>query len=301
MAETWTLVPLIRTATEYLQRHGVETPRLDAEVLLARVLSMERIGLYLSYDQPVSESDLSKFRELIRRRAKERVPVAYLTESREFWSLSFRVTPSVLIPRPDTETLVRVSLAIDPAPRRILDWGTGSGCIAAALAHELPEAMLVGADISPGALDLAGENVASLGFADRIDLVLCEKLSEIEGRFDLIVSNPPYIPSAELDALAPELRWEPRLALDGGRDGLDGIRCLIESVPERLARPGWLLLEVGQGQAPAVADLLVHAGAAETMTHPDLAGIPRVVGARFGGDPGSGLPEGEAQSVRREG
>jgi release factor glutamine methyltransferase len=275
----WTLMQFVRWTADFFKQHGVPQPRLDAELLLAHVLGSSRMDLYLAFDKPLAEADRARYRELVRRRAKERVPVAYLTERREFWSLPFRVTPDVLIPRPETETLVRV--AVDLKPARALEIGVGSGCIAAALARELPSLEIVACDVSPAALELARENLAALGVLDRVALVEAGDLGLVPGGFDLVLSNPPYIASAELAGLAPELRHEPRVALDGGPDGLDVIRQLCAEAPARLARPGAIAFEVGAGQAPAVTELLRATGAAEVESFEDLAGIARVVLGRY--------------------
>jgi release factor glutamine methyltransferase len=278
-AEDWKLMDLVRWTADFFKKHDLPSPRLDAEVLLAHVLDMKRMDLYLGFDQPVSEADRARFRELVRRRAKERWPVAYLTGVREFWSMPFRVTPDVLIPRPETETLVRVVAELKP--RRIVELGVGSGCVSAALARELPDVEITAVDCSAAALEVARQNLASLGFAERVRLVLASGLASLEGPFDLVVSNPPYIEAADIDCLAPELRHEPRVALDGGPDGLHTVRCLCVEAPALLERPGWLALEIGLGQADAVEELLRGAGAAEVQVFPDLAGIPRVVLGRF--------------------
>jgi release factor glutamine methyltransferase len=275
----WTLMQFVRWTADFFKQHGVPQPRLDAELLLAHVLGSSRMDLYLAFDKPLAEADRARYRELVRRRAKERVPVAYLTERREFWSLPFRVTPDVLIPRPETETLVRV--AVDLKPARALEIGVGSGCIAAALARELPSLEIVACDVSPAALELARENLAALGVLDRVALVEAGDLGLVPGGFDLVLSNPPYIASAELAGLAPELRHEPRVALDGGPDGLDVIRQLCAEAPASLARPGAIAFEVGAGQAPAVTELLRATGAAEVESFEDLAGIARVVLGRY--------------------
>jgi len=278
-AEEWKLMELVRWTTDYFKQHDVPSPRLDAELLLAHVLDLKRIDLYLAFDQPVAAGDRARFRELVRRRAKERCPVAYLTGVREFWSMSFRVTPDVLIPRPETETLVRV--AADLKPRRLVELGVGSGCVSAALARELPDAEIVAIDCSPAALDIARQNLASLGYGDRVRLVEASDLAGLDGPFDLVVSNPPYVQAGEIDGLAPELRHEPRVALDGGPDGLHAVRQLCAEAPALLERPGYLALEIGLGQAEAVEELLREAGATEVRTFPDLAGIPRVALGRF--------------------
>jgi len=275
----WTLMEFVRWTADFFKQHDVPQARLDAELLLAHVLGASRMDLYMSFDKPLSEADRARFRELIRRRAKERVPVAYLTERREFWSLPFRVTSDVLIPRPETETLVRV--ALDMKPRRLLEIGVGSGCISAALARELPSVEIVASDVSRGALQVARENLDALGVLDRVTLVEVGELGAIAGSFDLVVSNPPYVASGELLQLAPELRHEPAIALDGGPDGLDVIRQICADAPARVERPGAIALEVGAGQSSAVVELLRATGAAEVEVFADLAGIPRVVLGRY--------------------
>jgi len=277
--QDWKLMDLVRWTADFFRSHDVPSPRLDAELLLAHVLDLERMDLYLAFDQPVSAGDRARFRELVRRRAKERWPVAYLTGVREFWSMSFRVTPDVLIPRPETELLVRV--AADLKPRRLVELGVGSGCVSAALARELPDAEIAAIDCSPAALEIARENLAALGLGERVALHEASGLAGLEGPFDLVVSNPPYVPAGELDGLAPELRHEPRLALDGGPDGLHAVRRLCAEAPALLERPGYLALEIGAGQADAVEDLLRAAGAGVVERFPDLAGIPRVLLGRF--------------------
>ncbi|MBM4336040.1 MAG: peptide chain release factor N(5)-glutamine methyltransferase [Deltaproteobacteria bacterium] len=278
-AEEWRLMDLVRWTADYFRQHDVPSPRLDAELLLAHVLDLERMDLYLAFDQPVAAQDRGRYRELVRRRAKERWPVAYLTGVREFWSMQFRVTPDVLIPRPETETLVRV--AVDLKPRRVAELGVGSGCVSAALARELPDAEIVALDCSPAALEIARQNLAELGFGGRVTLVEASGLGVLSGPFDLVVSNPPYVQEADLAGLAPELRHEPRVALDGGPDGLHAVRRLCAEAPALLERPGHLALEIGVGQADAVEELLRASGAAAVDRYPDLAGIPRVVVGRF--------------------
>lgn len=275
----WTLMQFVRWTADFFKQHDVPQARLDAELLLAHVLGSSRMDLYLAFDKPLSEADRARYRELIRRRAKERVPVAYLTEQREFWSLPFRVTPDALIPRPETETLVRV--ALDQKPRRVLEIGVGSGCISAALARELPSVEIVACDVSPGALALARENLAALGVLERVTLADARDVAALAGPFDLVVSNPPYVATAELAGLAPELRHEPAVAFDGGPDGLDVIRQICADAPARVERPGAIALEIGAGQSALVAELLRATGAAEVETFEDLAGIPRVVLGRY--------------------
>ncbi len=278
-AETWTRMDLVRWTADFFKQHGVPSARLDAELLLAHTLGAKRMDLYMTFDQPVADAERARFRELVRRRAKERCPVAYLTETREFWSLPFRVTPDVLIPRPETELLVRT--AIDLKPRRVVELGVGSGCVSAALARELPDTEIVAIDCSPAALEVARENLRRLGLEERVTLVEASGLAGLSGPFDLVVSNPPYVPEADLAGLAPELGHEPRVALDGGPDGLHVVRQICAEAPGVLERPGWLALEIGVGQANAVNELLRAAGAAEVETYDDLAGITRVIAGRF--------------------
>jgi len=275
----WTLMEFLRWTADFFKQHQVPQARLDAELLLAHVLGSTRMDLYLAFDKPLGEADRARYRELVRRRAKERVPVAYLVEQREFWSLPFRVTPDVLIPRPETETLVKV--ALDQKPQRVLEIGVGSGCIAGALARELASVEIVACDVSPAALELARANLQALGVLERVTLVEARDLAQVAGSFDLVVSNPPYVASGELAGLAPELRHEPRVALDGGPDGLDVIRQLCAEAPARLARPGAIAFEIGAGQASQVSELLRATGAAEVESFPDLAGIPRVMLAHY--------------------
>ncbi len=278
-ADEWKLMELVRWTSDFFKQHDVPSPRLDAELLLAHVLDVKRMDLYLAFDQPVAAADRARYRELVRRRAKERWPVAYLTGVREFWSMDFRVTPDVLIPRPETETLVRV--VVDLKPQRIAELGVGSGCVSAALARELPDSEIVALDCSAAALEVARQNLASLGFGERVKLFEASGIAELSGPFDLVVSNPPYVAAADLDALAPELRHEPRVALDGGPDGLHEVRRLCAEAPALLDRPGYIALEIGFEQADAVEELLRASGAAVIERFPDLAGIPRVILGRF--------------------
>ncbi|MCP4006177.1 MAG: peptide chain release factor N(5)-glutamine methyltransferase [bacterium] len=277
--QSWTLLSLLRWTTGFFQEHEIETARLDAEVLLAHVLGMKRLDLYLAFDQPVATADRASFRELVRRRAKDRTPVAYLTGVREFWSMPFRVSEDVLIPRPDTETLVRA--AVELAPRRVVELGTGSGCVSAALARELPEAEIVAIECSDAALAVATRNLEALELGGRVKLVQSADLSGLGGGFDLIISNPPYIPEADLATLQPEVRCEPQLALDGGPDGLRVIREIAAQAPDCLKRPGFVALEIGIGQASAVEQVLRDSGADEVAIIQDLAGVDRVIQAVF--------------------
>ena len=272
---------LLSSTSHYLRQHGILQARLDAELLLAHVLGVERVDLYLGSERPVAERDCVHYQQLVQRRARKHVPIAYLLGEREFWSRPFRVTPDVLIPRPETETLVEVALSL--APTRVAEIGVGSGAVTGALALELPRARFVAVDTSAAALAVARENLERLEVAARVGLVRGNGATALRGPFDLIVSNPPYIPTAELEQLPPEVRNEPLLALDGGPDGLALLRRLVCEAPALLARPGWLVLEVGRGQAAGVGASLESAGADAIELHNDLAGTARVVLARFGG------------------
>ncbi|MBI4224251.1 MAG: peptide chain release factor N(5)-glutamine methyltransferase [Deltaproteobacteria bacterium] len=243
----------LKEAIRELEAAGCETPRLDAEVLLAHALGCERHEIYLgpgTRDQGLgTEKKFKLFEDYIERR-KNREPAAYITGTKEFWSLPIKVTPDVLIPRPETETLVNAALEKVPGPWSlvpgpfILDLCTGSGCVAAALAKELPDARFVVSDISPRALTVARGN---LKFAEgRVAFIQSDLFENITGPFDLIVSNPPYVASKDWEGLQPEIKnFEPRLALDGGTDGLDFIRKILQDAPRCLKSNGWLILENG--------------------------------------------------------
>jgi release factor glutamine methyltransferase len=266
-----------------LKEKGIESARLDAEVLLAHALGVPRIQIYLQFEKPLDAGEVDAYRELIRRRSR-REPTAYITGSREFWSLDLRVDPRVLIPRPDTERLVETALERMSAPAgRLADLGTGSGAIALALLSERPEWFGVGTDLSGGALSLAEENARRLGLAERFEARSGDLLDPLgEEEFDLLASNPPYIPSSDISGLEPEVsRHEPRAALDGGGDGLDALRRIAAGAPRNLRPGGWLLLEFGVGQGEAVRALLAAAGAYDDVAVlDDYAGRPRVAAAR---------------------
>ena len=285
----WTVLALLRWTTDYFAAQGIEGARLDAEVLLAHALGSDRLRLYLDFEKPVSEAERAGFRALVRRRAGERVPVAQLVGRREFWSLSLRVTPDVLVPRPETETLVEAALELLPAGRaaRVLDVGTGSGAVALALASERPLAQLTASDVSAAALEIARENADRLGMAERIRFVTGDGLAAVAGEvFDLIVSNPPYVAESQRGSLPPELAHEPARALFAGPDGLDVLRPLARGAAVALAPGGGLALELAPEQAEAVAGWCREAGLLDVVTRRDLAGRARVVAARRGAGQG---------------
>jgi release factor glutamine methyltransferase len=287
--DTWTILNLIRWTDERFRKEGLDTPRLDAEVLLAATLGLDRVGLYTHFDQPVQPEELARFKKLIQRRLR-REPVAYIVGQREFWSLPFIVTPDVLIPRPETEMLVREALSVLFHPEetclkiRILELGTGSGAISVALAKELPAASLVATDLSEKALSVAEENARRNGVRERI-LFLQGDLFDPLGKgsmFKLVVTNPPYIPRDFFPSLPPEVRdFEPRVALDGGKDGLAFFRRVLPRLGEYLSSGGWLMAEIGTGQDQQVRKIAEAAPDLEAYDFiPDLAGIKRVFKAR---------------------
>lgn len=278
---TRTPIELVRITASYFSEKGVESPRLEAEVLLAHVLGMERIGLYLSFDKPLSEEEVRRFRSLVRDRAKG-VPTAYLTGKREFWSLPFTVAPGVLIPRPDTELLVEQAVKIGKPDAEILEIGVGSGAVIISALTEKPGWRGVGVDISGEALAQTAGNARALKVADRLELFEGDLYAPLgERKFDLIISNPPYIPAGEIDTLAVEVsRHEPRLALDGGPDGLETIRRLMKGAPSRLVPGGTLLMEFGLGQEGRILEIVAGTeGLARWEILPDLTGRPRAVKA----------------------
>jgi release factor glutamine methyltransferase len=281
-----TALGYLELAAKFLAARGVPSARLDAELLLALLLRTDRVGVYLRFDRPLDRAEVDAYRELIRRRG-EGEPVAHLTGRREFWSRSLTVTPDVLVPRPETELAVERTLALAGARDRVLrvlDLGTGSGAIAIAVAGELPAATVVAVDVSPAAVTVARANVAAAGLAERVDVRASDWTAALDPaeRFDLVVSNPPYVPSAEIATLAAEVRREPRLALDGGPDGLDAYRRLVPEALRVLAADGALVVEVGAGQADAVAALLAEHGLTDVDVARDLAGVERVVTGRAG-------------------
>jgi release factor glutamine methyltransferase len=271
---------LLAAATARLSAAGIDSARLDAEVLLAHALGMGRTTLFIRLRDPVAPDTASRLETLLRRRER-REPVAYLTGEQEFWSLRFEVSPDVLIPRPETELLVELALRELPIdqPLRVLDIGTGSGCIAVAIAHERPSVHVTAVDVSAAALAVALRNAAAHGVTARMTFIESDLFAALptDARFDVIASNPPYL--APSDAVSPELASEPHNALYAGADGLDIIRRLIVAAPERLQPHGRLLIEIGQGQSDAVLTLVRAAGFTAEVV-PDLAGIPRVLDAR---------------------
>jgi release factor glutamine methyltransferase len=280
--EIWTTLKVLSWTTGYLTEKGVENARREAEWLLCEATGLDRMGLYLAFDKPLQDGELATYRSMVARRGK-REPLQHILGSQEFDGLEFIVSKAVLIPRHDTETLLEAAICHAPQACSILDVGTGSGCIAIALARRLPQACVTAVDLSAEALSVAIRN-AEHNHAN-VELLQGSFFEPVFRRsFDLIVSNPPYITTADLAGLQPEVRdFEPYLALDGGADGLDAYRSLTAAAPQHLNPGGWLLFEVGAGQAVAVSSLLEKAGFDAIVTIPDNAGIQRVVGGKWHG------------------
>ena len=280
--DRWTVGRLLTWTRDFLKKKGAESPRLDAEVLLASVLACERVQLYTQYEEEVADGSRAKFRELVKRRA-EGVPVAYLVGKKEFYSLSFAVSPAVLIPRPDSEFVVVETLDRlkgIPSPR-VVDVGTGSGCLALACAEKHKAARFLAIDISSEALDVARRNAAALGLADRVEFREGDLLAPVagDGPFDAIVSNPPYIATGDIAGLEPGVALhEPHLALDGGPDGLRVVDRLITEASPMLKVGGHLILEIGSDQeAPVRALIAARAEYRLSPTVRDSANHPRVI------------------------
>jgi release factor glutamine methyltransferase len=285
MEEPWTIGRLLEWTTQYLARKGVESPRLDAQLLLAHALGCTRTQLYTRYEELASEEGRQKFRALVRQRVQGS-PVFYLVGRREFYALEFEVSPAVLIPRPDTETLVGecLRLAKEVATPHLLDVGTGSGCVAVTVARHHPGAQVTAVDLSPEALAVAARNAARHGVSERVRFLEGDLFAPLSpgAPFDFILSNPPYIPRGEIAGLAPDVRdHEPHLALDGGPDGFAVFDRLVAEAPTWLKPGGYLLLEINSTrEGPARARLEGYAGYELGPTLHDRAGQPRVLRAR---------------------
>jgi release factor glutamine methyltransferase len=261
--------------TARLKAAGIEDARREARLILAAALGTTTAGVLLR-----DEVDEAAYAPLVARRAA-REPLAYITGRKEFWGLEFAVSPATLIPRPDTETLVEAVLESGLRPATVLDLGTGTGCLLLAILHEFPAAFGVGVDINPEAATLARHNAESLGLAGRAAFLAGSWADALGGKFDLVLSNPPYIEQDDLAGLMPEVRaYEPTQALDGGTDGLAAYRAIINGLPGFLAPDGLAVLELGAGQAISVAALAAAAGFASAFRR-DLAGIERALLLRF--------------------
>ena len=275
---TATVGTALQAAVGRLYAAGIDTARLDARLLLGDLLRLETADLVAHPERPLAAPEVERFRDLIECRCRHQ-PVSQLLARREFWGLNFRVTADTLIPRPETETVVEAALA-GLADRgqavRILDLGTGTGCLLLALLHELPRATGLAIDCSPAALAVARANAEALGLVERAEFRLGDWTDGLIGSFDLIVSNPPYITTPDMDRLAPEVaRHEPRLALHGGWDGLDCYHAIAGGLARILHPDGRLLLEIGADQGDSVVAIFATAGFRCMARHDDLAGLPR--------------------------
>ncbi|WIG98416.1 peptide chain release factor N(5)-glutamine methyltransferase [Myxococcus sp. SDU36] len=291
-SDPWTIRKVLTWTTQHFEKRQVDAPRLTAEILLSYVLELSRVRLYVDLDRPLSKEELGAYRALIERRMAGE-PTQYLTGVREFYNRPFKVDARVLIPRPETELLVEAALRMLPkdAPGRALDVCTGSGCIAISLAAERPQATVIATDLSPDACALARENAQALGVADRVTVLQGDLFAPVPAgeRFQVVVSNPPYIASEEIAGLSAEVRREPKLALDGGPDGLVAVRRVVTGARQWLEPGGLLAMEIGEDQGPAVLELLRAAGYADARVEKDLERRERMA---FGTQPVANEPQG---------
>jgi release factor glutamine methyltransferase len=280
-----TVLELLQATTAYFGKKGVEQPRLNIEHLLADTLGKKRIELYLEFDRSLSAQELEPLREKVRRRA-EGEPLQHLLGHWDFFGRTFKIDHRALIPRPETELLIETLLGEfakgDQSANRLVDVGTGSGVLAITLAVERPELEISAVDLSEDALALARENAVLLGVSDRITFHRSDLLDDLDGPFHWIVANLPYIPTADLSALQREVKFDPALALDGGKDGLTIVKRLIESVPGKLEPNGMIALELGQGQSQRVLGFLADQNYRDISIKKDYQGIERLLIARHG-------------------
>lgn len=285
MSETWTVEKILKWTTGYFAEKGLDSPKLDAELLLAHTLGIDRLKLYMQWDRPLTPEELAAYRALIKRRMSHE-PVAYLTGTRAFWALDFACDKRALIPRSDTETLIDAVLDIIADPKkhadagtwRVVDVGTGTGCIGITIAHERPNTDVTLVDIDPNTLELARENVVKLGFEGKITLLQSDLLTKAPGPWDVVVSNPPYIALDEKNLMGQDvLKHEPTGALFAGKDGLDIIRPLVKQAYTNLRSGGWFLCEIGFKQGDAVQGIVKEAGFKGVVVRKDYGGHDRVV------------------------
>ena len=273
-----TIASALLEATHRLAAGGIENPRGEARLLLSHALGFGPEKIIGHSELAIDDDGLTNFEAALSRRVR-REPMSHVLGKREFWSLDFRVTPDTLDPRPDSETLVDAVLEHTVGGKRslrVLDLGTGTGCLLLAILSELPNAAGVGVDISPAALAVARENSAMLGLDKRADFKIGDWDAGLDGDFDIIISNPPYIPTADLDRLEPEVgRFEPRLALDGGIDGLSEYRTLAPVIKRRLCCRGTAFIELGEGQFESVAEIMTGMELEISDRRHDLGGVPR--------------------------
>lgn len=280
MSRLWTVGALLQWTQQFFAGKGIESPRLDAEILLSHALKKERIFLYAHYDEPVNPEELSIYRAMVKKRAN-RISVAHILGTKAFMGLDFRVSSHVLIPRPETEMLVETVMKYEDAAASVslLDIGTGSGAIILSLLHYFPNAEGVGVDISPEALSVAAENGEKLGLNERVRWIQSDLLAAVQPRlFDWIVSNPPYLTKEDMCHLQPEVMHDPKLALYGGPDGLDVYRNIAEQSPAYIKIGGHCAVEIGAGQAECVTRIFAQTGAyTHAQTVKDYGGIDRVL------------------------
>lgn len=283
-ASQWTILDILKWTTSYFRSRNIDQPRADAEILLSHTLNLQRVDLYLRYDQPLSTDERNRFKTLIKRRTS-REPVAYIVGSRGFWTIDLAVTPDVLIPRPETEGVVEAALSLLPETtgpaRTVLDIGTGSGAIILSLASERRLHRFFASDRSRAAIGLARNNAVRCGLDGRVLFFAADWFAPLKqgpALFDMIVSNPPYIRSGDIPGLQPEIGFEPIEALDGGADGLDAIRCIVAQSPKYLKPGGHLLLEIGHDQKADLRQIIDRCGAyGDVLFAKDYSGRDRVV------------------------
>lgn len=279
MSGALTIGEILRRTTAYLREKGSSSPRLDADLLLAHALGLERLQLYTDSERPLTPPELERARALVARRAR-REPVAYILGERSFRRLLLGVGPEVLVPRPETEILVEWALAVAPEGGAALDWGTGSGAVALALADEGVGLRVTALDRSADALERARANGERCAGAE-VEWLLSDGFAAVSGRrFDVIAANPPYLSSNDLVEALPELRFEPEAALVAGPTGLEAVERIVREAPAHLVPGGWVLIEVGAGQAASAEALLAAVGLGEVGHRDDLGGVARVVGGR---------------------
>ncbi len=285
LAATRTLAAARRALAEKFRQAGIDSAEADARLLTAHALGVDRAELIANGERALSADEAKAIEALAARRLK-REPVARIFGTKEFWSLRLQIGPAVLVPRPETETVVEAALdclardGLQMEKLRLLDIGTGSGALLLALLSELPNSTGIGTDISAAALQVAQANAERHGLDRRCAFVVCDIAASVQGPFDLIVANPPYVAHGDIASLAPEVRdYDPTLALDGGADGLNGYRAIAAQARRLLAPGGNLFVELGAGQEPAVRTLFTNAGLTVGAAHNDLAGIARALGA----------------------
>ncbi len=286
--EAWTIRKVLTWTTQRFEKQDIDAPRLTAEILLAHVLELDRVKLFMELDRPLQKDELAEFKALIQRRMLYE-PTQYLTGFKDFYNRRFTVDPRVLIPRPETELLVEAVLQLLPkdSPTRVLDLCTGSGCIGITIAAERPQASVWITDLSKGACEVASGNAEKHQVASRVSVLQGDLFAAIPpgAKFDVVVSNPPYIQRADLPGLQKEVTKEPPQALDGGEDGLDFVRRIAEGAHAALKRGGWLALEIGDEQGEAVKQVLTRAGYLAVRVDKDLSRLDRLA---YGQEPSNG-------------